>query len=91
MHTHLNNSLLLNPQHEKMVILYNNSLLLYVCDIFRWGGCIVALCHYNEAVAYVEMLKNNFYSKHSDIRNRNINDLVFITSPRQGAFIYSTN
>ncbi|XP_058459080.1 N-acetylgalactosamine kinase [Malaya genurostris] len=54
-----------------------------------WGGCIVALCDgTEESIQYINMLKQSYYASHSQVSGKNLDELVFATSPQRGAEIY---
>lgn len=60
-----------------------------------WGGCIVALCDgVDQSVEYINHLKQSYYADLENALGKNLDELVFATSPQRGAEIYlmdSTN
>lgn len=56
---------------------------------FRWGGCVVALCDsINTCQAYIEELKSSYYNHLPQAKGRDLNNVVFATSPHSGAEIF---
>lgn len=53
-----------------------------------WGGCIVALCPKDKAEDYIEMLKEDFYSKQCNVDKDKAKHYVFATTPNHGAIIF---
>lgn len=57
--------------------------------VFRWGGCIVALCDSHEiSKAYIDELKKSYYANLPQAQDRNLDHIVFATSPQSGAVVY---
>lgn len=54
---------------------------------FRWGGCSVALTSPENAEKYMEALKKEFYTGHENATGKNVEVLVFLTEPQEGATI----
>ncbi|XP_058831793.1 N-acetylgalactosamine kinase isoform X2 [Topomyia yanbarensis] len=97
---------LMRQSHESLKVLYecshpNLDQLVELSDSVGvgarltgagWGGCIVALCDgIEESIQYINMLKRLYYTNRSQATGRNLNELVFATSPQRGAEIYLLN
>ncbi|CAB3375189.1 Hypothetical predicted protein [Cloeon dipterum] len=52
-----------------------------------WGGCSVALTSPENAKEFVETLKREFYADHPLSKGKDVDKLVFVTEPQEGAFI----
>jgi galactokinase len=53
-----------------------------------WGGCAVALIDKGKVEEFVRNVKDDFFTKNSK-RLERLNDSIFVTSPGDGAQIYS--
>ena len=54
-----------------------------------WGGCIVALCDTKtKCLDYIAAIKERYYLNLPQAKGRNFDELIFATSPQQGAQIY---
>lgn len=59
---------------------------------YRWGGCIVALCDgVYESEQYINFLKKTYYPNVAQAEGKNLDEIVFATSPQRGAEIYMTD
>lgn len=62
---------------------------MIVIVFFRWGGCIVALCDgVDQSLQYIDYLKDAYYADLAQAQGRNLEEVVFATSPQRGAEIY---
>ncbi|XP_072767290.1 N-acetylgalactosamine kinase [Anoplolepis gracilipes] len=55
-----------------------------------WGGCIVAIIDKNEVQHFVDALRTDLYQNSTKDREE-LKDMVFPTSPNQGAVIYTAS
>ncbi|XP_059469547.1 N-acetylgalactosamine kinase [Neocloeon triangulifer] len=92
---------LMNASHASLKDLYQCShpdldKLVTIGEKFRfgarltgagWGGCSVALTSPENASDFVVALKEEFYSGHPAAIGKNIDRLVFVTEPQEGAFL----
>lgn len=94
---------LMRQSHESLRTLYecshpNLDRLVELSDKFGvgarltgagWGGCIVALCDgVDQSLQYIDYLKETYYADLAQAQGRNLDELVFATSPQRGAEIY---
>ena len=57
--------------------------------LYRWGGCIVALCDSLELCnGYIKELKEKYYGKLEGTDREQLNEAIFVTAPYNGAEIY---
>lgn len=97
---------LMRQSHESLKTLYecshpNLDKLVQISDSLNvgarltgagWGGCIVALCDGKEqSVEYISYLKQSYYAGLKNAEGRNLDEIVFATSPQRGAEIYLMN
>lgn len=97
---------LMRQSHESLKTLYecshpNLDKLVHISDTLNvgarltgagWGGCIVALCDgVNESVQYINYLKESYYANLPQAKGKNLDEIVFATSPQRGAEIYLAN
>ena len=55
---------------------------------FRWGGCTVALTAKDKVEDYIETLKEEFYRCNERAEDLDLDNLVFVTEPGNGAAIF---
>ncbi|XP_055533805.1 N-acetylgalactosamine kinase isoform X2 [Wyeomyia smithii] len=94
---------LMRESHESLKTLYecshpNLDKLVQLSDALGigarltgagWGGCIVALCDgTDESLHYIKCLSQRYYANLPQAKGRNLEELVFATSPQKGAEIY---
>jgi galactokinase len=53
-----------------------------------WGGCTVSLVPQERSEAFFKHVRDEYYAKYVPSALKNINDVLFATTPGQGAFIY---
>lgn len=53
-----------------------------------WGGCIVALCPPESRDLYIAELKRLYYNDLPQAKGRDLNEIIFATSPQCGAQIF---
>lgn len=60
-------------------------------NLFRWGGCIVALCESKEnSQQFINELKEKYYKKLPEFGSGlHLENVVFATSPQSGAQIFT--
>lgn len=57
-----------------------------------WGGCIVALCDgSDQSEDYINHLKKTYYANLPQAEGKNLDEIIFATSPQRGAEIYVMN
>ncbi|XP_065081953.1 N-acetylgalactosamine kinase [Ochlerotatus camptorhynchus] len=94
---------LMRQSHESLKTMYecshpNLDKLVQISDTLNvgarltgagWGGCVVALCDgVNQSVQYINYLKKAYYANLTQAEGKNLDDIVFATSPQRGAEIY---
>lgn len=66
-------------------IMKNDIIVIFYCS---WGGCIVAIINKNGVQQFVEALRA-YLCQNSTKNQAELEDMVFPTSPNQGAIIYT--
>jgi galactokinase len=53
-----------------------------------WGGCTISLVPQHLTESFFKRIRDEYYAKYVPSALANINDVLFATTPGQGAFIY---
>lgn len=77
--------------HDNLDLIVDISKEIGVCARVTgagWGGSIVALCHRNDVVKYIEVLTDKFYIEHCKLDKEHVSAYLFATIPNDGATVY---
>lgn len=77
-----------HPSLDKLVQISENFGVSARLTGAGWGGCIVAICDSIESCdRYINELKKSYYSHLPEAKHKNLDDIVFASSPQSGAEI----